>query len=144
MAQVLGIDFVLYYVSDLDRAVSFYERRLGLKLAGRWDSYRWAEFDTEPVTLALSEVRDTARIGAEPTAASLLPKSSTAQDGKEVPVPAIGLAVADVDSALEELRRAGVKVLVETVESGVCHMALITDPDGNALWLHRRKDGTVG
>jgi hypothetical protein len=26
----------------------------------------------------------------------------------------------------------------ETLDSGVCHMAFFSDPDGNALMLHRR------
>ena len=30
------------------------------------------------------------------------------------------------------------KFLAETMDSGVCHMAHFTDPDGNALMLHHR------
>lgn len=27
-------------------------------------------------------------------------------------------------------------------ESPVCHFACVTDPDGNTIWLHNRKDRT--
>jgi len=32
----------------------------------------------------------------------------------------------------------GVAVPVETLDTGVCHMAFFKDPDGNALMLHYR------
>jgi hypothetical protein len=32
----------------------------------------------------------------------------------------------------------GVTFLGETFDTGVCHMALFTDPDGNDLMLHHR------
>jgi hypothetical protein len=30
------------------------------------------------------------------------------------------------------------------VETPVCFMGLIADPDGNLIFLHQRKDGTAG
>jgi hypothetical protein len=33
-------------------------------------------------------------------------------------------------------------VLAEPEESSVCHLAAISDPDGNRLYLHQRQDGT--
>ena len=33
---------------------------------------------------------------------------------------------------------------METIESPVCWMAVVTDPDGNKILLHQRKDGTFG
>jgi predicted enzyme related to lactoylglutathione lyase len=44
---------------------------------------------------------------------------------------------------VEALRGQGVRVLAESEESSVCHMATISDPDGNRLYLHQRKDGTA-
>ena len=32
----------------------------------------------------------------------------------------------------------GVEFHGETLDTGVCHMAFFSDPDGNALMLHRR------
>ena len=36
------------------------------------------------------------------------------------------------------LEAKGVEFAGDTFDSGVCHMAFFSDPDGNALMLHRR------
>ena len=41
-------------------------------------------------------------------------------------------------SAGRELEAKGVEFNGEIYDSGVCHMAFFTDPDGNDLMLHRR------
>lgn len=48
------------------------------------------------------------------------------------------LHVDDVAAARAELEVKGVVFAGETVDTGVCHMALFTDPDGNDLMLHHR------
>ena len=48
------------------------------------------------------------------------------------------LHVDDVAAAREELEAKGVEFQGETFDTGVCHMALFTDPDGNDLILHHR------
>lgn len=48
------------------------------------------------------------------------------------------LHVEDVAAARKELEANGVKFSGETLDTGVCHMALFTDPDGNDLMLHNR------
>lgn len=48
------------------------------------------------------------------------------------------LHVDDVAAARAELEAKGVVFAGETVDTGVCHMALFTDPDGNDLMLHHR------
>ena len=48
------------------------------------------------------------------------------------------LHVDDVLAAREELERKNVRFDGETFDTGVCHMAHFTDPDGNVLMLHRR------
>jgi predicted enzyme related to lactoylglutathione lyase len=50
----------------------------------------------------------------------------------------IALHVEDVGAARAELESRGVTFSPETVDSGVCHMAYFSDPDGNALMLHHR------
>jgi hypothetical protein len=51
-----------------------------------------------------------------------------------------------VEEARRKLEAAGVKFGGEIIDSGVCHIAVFFDPDGNALQLHRRyapyADGT--
>lgn len=48
------------------------------------------------------------------------------------------LHVEDVATARAELEAKGVVFAGETLDTGVCHMALFTDPDGNDLMLHSR------
>jgi catechol 2,3-dioxygenase-like lactoylglutathione lyase family enzyme len=48
------------------------------------------------------------------------------------------LHVDDVAAAREELEAKGVEFAGETFDTGVCHMAFFTDPDGNDLMLHHR------
>ena len=50
----------------------------------------------------------------------------------------IALRVADVEAARAELEEKGVVFHGETFDTGVCHMAHFSDPDGNVLMLHRR------
>jgi len=50
----------------------------------------------------------------------------------------LALHVDDVAAAREELEGKGVEFAGETFDTGVCHMALFTDPDGNDLMLHSR------
>ena len=50
----------------------------------------------------------------------------------------IALRVADVAEARAALEAKGVDFEGETFDTGVCHMALFHDPDGNSLMLHRR------
>jgi len=52
----------------------------------------------------------------------------------------IALRVADVAAAQKELEAKGVAFGFDEspFDSGVCHMAIFKDPDGNQLMLHRR------
>lgn len=119
-----AIDFVVHDVSDLRRAVAFYRDTLGLRLDFLKEEWGWAEFDTRPVSLALNQ----------PSEGPPAPGSGAV----------IALAVDDVRAAVEELRGKGVPIVREPFETGVCFMAVIADPDGNRIWLHKRKDGTCG
>jgi catechol 2,3-dioxygenase-like lactoylglutathione lyase family enzyme len=50
----------------------------------------------------------------------------------------LALRVDDVATARRELEAKGVAFTGETFDTGVCHMAFFTDPDGNDLMLHNR------
>lgn len=50
----------------------------------------------------------------------------------------LALHVDDVAASRAELEAKGVEFAGETFDTGVCHMALFTDPDGNDLMLHSR------
>jgi catechol 2,3-dioxygenase-like lactoylglutathione lyase family enzyme len=50
----------------------------------------------------------------------------------------LALHVDDVSAARAELESKGVTFNGEIIDTGVCHMALFTDPDGNDIMLHHR------
>jgi catechol 2,3-dioxygenase-like lactoylglutathione lyase family enzyme len=51
------------------------------------------------------------------------------------------LHVDDIAAARADLEAKGVVFAGETFDTGVCQMALFTDPDGNDLMLHHRYAG---
>jgi catechol 2,3-dioxygenase-like lactoylglutathione lyase family enzyme len=112
------VDFVSVPVTDLERSTAFCRDTLGLKQIGEG---MWPEFQLgENVSLYLL---DPTNIGQEFTA----PHSSP-----------IALRVANVEETRRELEAKGVIFAGETFDSGVCHMAHFSDPDGNVFMLHRR------
>lgn len=62
----MKLNYVIKYVAEMDRAITFYEEKLGLEL--RFRSTHWTEFSTGETTLALHLASDehpagTAQIG---------------------------------------------------------------------------------
>ncbi len=121
MIHITAIAFTGYPVTDLPRARAFYEQVLGLKstVVFEHDGKHWIEYDIGPATLAISNM----------SAAQWKPSP----DG-----PAVALEVADFDAAIAALSAAKVKFIIEPMDSGVCRMAIIADPDGNSLCIHHR------
>lgn len=119
--KVIEIAFTAYPVTDMKRACQFYSEVLGLKESHRWgdDKKAWVEYDIGPGTLAITNFN-----------ADWKPSANGG---------GVGLEVDDYDSAIAHLKQRGVKFLWETQDTPVCHMALISDPDGNAICIHKRK-----
>jgi catechol 2,3-dioxygenase-like lactoylglutathione lyase family enzyme len=118
---VNGVDFICVSTTDLTASREWYENVLGLEPSKLWrdSDPMGAEFETGSLTIALL---DSAKLGIE------------ARSNNHP----IALHVDDVEAARAELESRGVKFNVDTVDSGVCHMAYFSDPDGNALMLHHR------
>jgi catechol 2,3-dioxygenase-like lactoylglutathione lyase family enzyme len=112
-------DFVSVPVKDLEQSAKFYEETLGLERIPGEGSF--PEFQLgENVSLYLVDPRN---VEAEFTAPHTSP---------------IALRVADVEEARRELEARGVEFAADTFDTGVCHMAIFNDPDGNTFMLHRR------
>ena len=45
----------------------------------------------------------------------------------------------DFELAIQELKSQHVPIHIEPFETSVCHMAVIADPDGNGLIIHKYK-----
>jgi len=116
---VTGVDFVTRFVKDYPAALKFYGETLGLEHSVDYEKIPAGEFETGSLTL---QIMDAAAIG---------------QEFKPSGHP-IALHVDNVEAARAELESKGVEFLAETIDSGVCHMAIFSDPDGNALMFHNR------
>jgi predicted enzyme related to lactoylglutathione lyase len=117
--DISGVDFVPLPTRDLEAAVEFYGTTLGLRRSVYHPERNFAEFETGNLTL---NVLNAEKMG--------LPHN---------PNPNwVALHVDDVETTRESLEERGVKFDADTIDTGVCHMALFKDPDGNALMLHHR------
>ena len=123
--NIRGTDFVYYQTADIDKAIEFYRDTLGLEMLGHYEDFKWAEFKAGNVTLAINDP-------------SAFDPNMKARSGGAC----VAFAVEDVDAAMAELQGKGVPVVFPVQESPVCHFACVSDPDGNQVWLHCRKDGT--
>lgn len=117
--NVSGVDFLTVFVTDYPRALEFYCGLLGMEHSVDYGKIPGGEVETGDLTL---QVVDAASIGREFT-----PRSHP-----------LALHVDDVEAARAGLGSKGVEFHAETIDSGVCHMAFFSDPDGNALMLHNR------
>lgn len=122
MINVTAIAYAAYPVTDMPRARAFYEGLLGLKTATVFDhdGKQWIEYDIGAGTLGISNMS--------------ADKWKPSSDG-----PAVALEVDDVAAAAAVLRAGGVRFFIEPMDTGVCEMAIVADPDGNSLIIHRRK-----
>ena len=120
--NVLGIDFTLFAVSNMEKSLAFYRNVFGIPLACLVHDGTWAEFEINPGTLVLRQGDDITQPGGG----------------------TVALAVEDVKAAIEELEQAGIQLHSPLGESPVCFWAIVEDPDGNRVIVHQRKDKTVG
>ena len=126
MIKVNEIAFVAYPVTDKQRARDFYEGVLGLKPTLNSDfpdGFFWIEYDLGANTLALSNFWK--------------PSGSPEQAG-----PTVGLEVDDYDKTVAALKAKSIPFAMDTLETPACHLTVIKDPDGNSIFIHKRKPGS--
>ena len=117
--KIKGIGFVGVPVTDLKRARAFYEDVLGLKISDEMMGGKWIEYGVGDDTLAIANVSDTWTPSDQGTGAAL--------------------EVEDFDEAIGRLKDRQVRFAAEPFETPCCHMAVIQDPDGNKLMIHKLK-----
>jgi len=117
--KIKAIGFVAVPVTDINRARSFYEEVLGLKASGEMMQGRWIEYDVGDDTLAIANVSDTWTPSDQGTGAAL--------------------EVENFDDAIKRLNDRHVRFATDPFETPCCHMAVIQDPDGNKLIIHKLK-----
>jgi catechol 2,3-dioxygenase-like lactoylglutathione lyase family enzyme len=114
--MIAKLDFVGVPSTDAARSRAFYVETLGLRPDDKGDFEFW--------------VGDTCFAIWEPAKFGM---PFAAQKNAH---PA--LHVDDVAAARAELEAKGVEFSGDIMDTGVCHMAFFTDPDGNDLMLHSR------
>ncbi len=125
---VSGVDFITVPTQDYAKASEFYGDVLGLPFSKQWGDMPAGEFETGSLTIAVMQ------------------SDAFGQEFHRHTAP-IALHVDDVAAARGELEAKGVQFVADTIDSGVCHMAIFSDPDGNALMFHNRyapKDARPG
>jgi predicted enzyme related to lactoylglutathione lyase len=119
VTAVQRADFAMLVTEDKERALRFYGETLGLRRQPNAHE-DWPELETGNLTLSVVDYRQIGRDEFEPNTG------------------AVALRVPDVEATRSSLEEAGVEFSGETMDSGVCHLAVFADPDGNRLFLHRR------
>jgi predicted enzyme related to lactoylglutathione lyase len=106
-------------VTDMKRARAFYEDVLGLRVAGEFAEGIWVEYELGPDTIAIGSVGDQWKPSADGTS--------------------VAIEVEDFEAAIKSLKEKNARFAAEGIESPVCRMAVVQDPDGNKIIIHKLK-----
>ena len=117
--KISAIGFVAIPVTDIPRARKFYEGVLGLTVSDEMMGGKWIEYTVGQDTLAIGNVSDMWRPSDQGTGAAF--------------------EVEDFDDAIKRLKDRHVRFAAEPFETPCCHMAVVQDPDGNKLIIHKLK-----
>jgi predicted enzyme related to lactoylglutathione lyase len=117
--KIKEIGFVAIPVTDIPRARKFYEEVLSLTVSDEMMSGKWIEYSVGDDTLAIANVGDQWTPSDQGTGAAL--------------------EVEDFDEAIRQLKGRRVRFAAEPFETPCCHMAVVQDPDGNKLIIHKLK-----
>jgi predicted enzyme related to lactoylglutathione lyase len=117
--KIKNIAFVGIPVSDVKRAREFYEAVLGLKVSDEMMGGKWIEYSLGEDTLALANVGEHWMPSNQGTAAAF--------------------EMENFDEAIKHLKNRQVRFAAEPFETPCCHMAVVQDPDGNKLIIHKLK-----
>lgn len=117
--KINAIGFVAIPVTDIPRARKFYEEVLGLTVSNEMMGGKWVEYAVGEDTLAIANVNDTWRPSNQGTGAAF--------------------EVQDFVDAIKRLKHQHVRFTAEPFETPCCHMAVVQDPDGNKLIIHKLK-----
>jgi predicted enzyme related to lactoylglutathione lyase len=117
--KIKAIGFVGIPVTDLERAREFYEGVLGLKVSDEMMGGKWIEYSLGDDTLAIANVGEQWMPSDQGTGAAL--------------------EVENFEEAIKQLKDRRIPFAAEPFETPCCHMAVVQDPDGNKLIIHKLK-----
>jgi len=119
--MIKEIAFTGSSVTDMKRARAFYEDVLGLKPSEEMAGGKWIEYEVGGGVFAITNID---------------PKWTPSNQGT-----AIAFEVDDVDTTIDKLKKSGAKFFLDKSETPVCWTAIVYDPDGNKVVIHKRKAG---
>ena len=117
--KINGLAFVGIPVTDMPRARAFYENVLRLAVSEEMMGGKWVEYSLGNNTLAI---------------ASVGPQWLPSDQGTGA-----ALEVEDFTETINYLKDLKVPFTTEPFESPCCRMAVIADPDGNNIVIHKLK-----
>ena len=115
--MITEIAFYVYPVSDMARARRFYEELLNLKVESNFHE-EWIEYGIGTGTFAITTMDLDHKPG--------------------VHGGVIALEVLDLDMTLNRFKELDVRFVREVFATPMCRMAVVADPDGNHLIIHKR------
>ena len=118
--MITEIAFTGTPVTNMPRAREFYEGLLGLKPAMESGGGMWVEYEIGNGTFAIGCYGEVWKPSDQGTC--------------------IAFEVDDLDGELARMKSRGAKLHLEATDSPVCRFAIICDPDGNKVMIHKRKD----
>lgn len=119
------VAFTMFPITDTQRARAFYEGTLGLTVGSNASNGVWTEYDLPGGgCLALFKHPDP----------NHQPKFGGAS---------IAFEVEDLDALNTDLKTKLVPYMADMVQSPVCRMSIVADPDGNSIILHELKKRTT-
>jgi predicted enzyme related to lactoylglutathione lyase len=117
--KIKNIAFVGIPVTDMKRARDFYENLLGLTVSDEMMGGQWIEYALGDDTLAIANVGEQWTPSEEGTAGAF--------------------EVENFHEAIKFLKDRRVPFAAEPFETPCCRMAVVQDPDGNKLIIHKLK-----
>ena len=105
-------------VTDIKRARAFYEGVLGFKPGMESAGGMWVEYEFGNGTFAIGCYGDAWKPSADGTC--------------------IAFEADNFEAEVTRLKSLGVKFAMEPMPTPICHFAIINDPDGNKIMIHKR------
>jgi predicted enzyme related to lactoylglutathione lyase len=120
---ITHIAFVMYPVTDMERAASFYREVFGLRqtpaVGEAGAANQWVEFDSGGATFGIGNFEEAGTPGA---------------------AQSLALEVDDLSSFRSMLAKRGIESS-EPYETSICWISAVGDPDGNRFYLNQSKAG---
>jgi predicted enzyme related to lactoylglutathione lyase len=104
----------------MPRARAFYEGVLGLKPTMEADGGLWMEYTIGHSTFGIGCFGDAWKPSSDGTC--------------------IAFEVDNLDAELSQIKAKGVLFAMDVAETPICRFALVYDPDGNKIMIHKRKE----